>query len=73
MNRFGEWIRNHLVSGYILSGNLLCLYRISHKVITPLDVLNLPMKLQILSELDGNSIVIQHINKIINSWSEMEI
>jgi len=31
------------------------------------------MKLQILSELDDSNIVIQHLNKIIYSWSEIEI
>jgi len=72
-NRLTQRISNHIVSGYIVSGNLLCLYSALHKVIIPLDVLGLPMKFQILDELDGSTVVTQYLNGIINSWNEIEI
>jgi len=49
------------------------LYGILHKVITPLDVLGLPIKLRILGELDGSCGVTKHLNWIINSRNEVKI
>jgi len=46
--------------------NLLYLCGVLHKVILPLNVLSLLVKFQILSELDGTSVVTQHLNWIIN-------
>ena len=64
-NWLSQQINNHLAIGYILK--LLCLYGVSHKVITPLDLLCLPIELRTVSELDGNSIIAQHVNRIMNS------
>ena len=52
---------------------LIIISCVSHKVITPLAVLGLPMKFRILSELDGCCVVTQQLNKVINLWSEVEI
>jgi len=72
-NRFREWISNHLVRRYILDGNFLCLYGVSYEVITPLDVLGLPIELRNLGILDGDCIVTQYLNRIINYRSEIKI
>jgi len=72
-NWFGWWINNHLVIWYIINNNLLCLYRVSHKVIMPFDVFSLPMKFQILSELDSYYVVTQQLNRVMNLWSEVKI
>jgi len=42
-------------------------------VITSLDVLSVLMELRILRKLDGSSVVTQHLDRIINSRSEIEI
>ena len=42
-------------------------------MITPLDVLGLPMKFRILSGLDGCCVVTQQLNRVINLSSEVEI
>ena len=42
-------------------------------MITPVDVLDLPIKFWILRELDGCYVVTQQLNEVINLWSEVEI
>jgi len=41
----------------MLDRNFLCLYGVSHEMITPLDVLSLTMELRIFSKLDGGCVV----------------
>ena len=64
-NWLSHRISNHLVSGYILNRHLLYLYGISYEVIAPLDMFSLPIKPQILNELDGCYVVTQQLNRII--------
>jgi len=57
----------------LVDGNFFSLDGVSNKMIMPLNMLNFPVELRILSKLKGSNVIAHKLYKIINSRNETKI